>query len=256
MVNAPLVRAGAYLFASLAAMMLGGMFPKPFAELTHFSVVLVLVLIEMLVYRKKSAPAFSVLPPKGSTSTLLLLPVFFALTLGFNLLSSHVTASLGGTIPSYTPSIALFVGAVILAPLTEELLFRGLLLHLFTPYGQRTAILLSSLLFALAHGNFPQMPHALIAGALLAYAAISGKSVLYPILFHTVYNLFVFFDGVFSPLWLLVISSALALVCAAILIARRLLCRLEKGEKPRLRQTWLLLLYAAEMLYLSVLRLL
>ena len=255
MLNAPLLRAGAYLFVSLLGMMLGSLFPKPYAELTHFLFVLALLLLEGLVYSKKSVHPFSLLPQKGSAPTLLLFPVFFALTLGVNLLSSHVTIAFGGALPTVSPSFSLFVGAVILAPVTEELLFRGLLLHLFSPYGKRTAILLSALFFALAHGTFFQMPYALIAGVILAYVSVVGGSVLYPLFFHIIYNLFAFFDGVIPPFWLLGIAAGCALLSLLVLWTVRPAWRLDEGEKPNIRQGWLLLLYAGEMLYIAFSRL-
>lgn len=50
--------------------------------------------------------------------------------------------------------ILLFISAVILAPLTEEFLFRGIFLHRFSnKWGITAGIIVSSLLFGLAHAN-------------------------------------------------------------------------------------------------------
>ena len=50
----------------------------------------------------------------------------------------------------------------VLPALLEEMVFRGYVLRTLRPYGDRTAILVSSLLFALMHGNVLQVPFAFI----------------------------------------------------------------------------------------------
>lgn len=57
----------------------------------------------------------------------------------------------------------------LLAPLFEELLFRGYLLHRFLPFGEKYALVISSLLFGLMHMNFIQIPFAFCVGLVLAY---------------------------------------------------------------------------------------
>lgn len=47
--------------------------------------------------------------------------------------------------------IGLILAAVVLAPLTEELMFRGVLLRALEPRGKRFALVLSALLFAAVH---------------------------------------------------------------------------------------------------------
>lgn len=69
-------------------------------------------------------------------------------------------------------SFSMFLYASILAPIGEEILFRGYVMHTLKPYGKRFAILLSALLFGIYHGNLIQMPYAFLAGLVLGYAAM------------------------------------------------------------------------------------
>ena len=78
---------------------------------------------------------------------------------------------------------------VVVAPLTEELLFRGLILHGFLRwYRPGTAIVLSALLFALVHVNPYQFPTGFFAGMLLGWVFVATRS-LWPCLFlHALFN--------------------------------------------------------------------
>lgn len=68
-----------------------------------------------------------------------------------------------------TPTMLFYIG--IAAPITEEILFRGLVMRSFEPYGKQFAIFASALLFAMFHGNPFQIPFAFAMGILLGYLA-------------------------------------------------------------------------------------
>lgn len=81
----------------------------------------------------------------------------------------------------------------ILAPLGEETVFRGVV------YGQLKkvsnaplAIVLSGLAFGLFHGNLVQAVYATVLGIVLALVYELYGSILFPMLFHCVANLFVY----------------------------------------------------------------
>ncbi len=76
----------------------------------------------------------------------------------------------------------------IVAPVTEELLFRGLILRGFVGrYGVKKAVLVSAALFAVVHLNLFQAPMALVLGVLLAWWFIETRSLL-PCLFGHALN--------------------------------------------------------------------
>ena len=68
-------------------------------------------------------------------------------------------------------TFSMFLYASVLAPLAEELLFRGFVLRTLRPYGKRFAILGSAFLFGLFHGNLLQTPYAFLMGLVLGYVA-------------------------------------------------------------------------------------
>lgn len=77
----------------------------------------------------------------------------------------------------------------LLAPVGEELFFRGYLLGSFEAcVGRRRAVAATSLLFALAHGFGSMTPVHLLLGLLFALLALRANSVLAPMLAHACYN--------------------------------------------------------------------
>ena len=197
-------------------MLAGGLFPVPFSSLLHLTTVLAAVWVEKSCFGTLYVPRVALNACK-KTYLWLLFPIFGALTLGANLLSSRITVALGGTLPDVVPTLPLFLGAVLIAPIAEELLFRGLLLRLLSGFGEGWAILLSALLFALAHGDLFQAPYALGAGVLLGYTATLGGGLFYPFAFHFLYNLLAFFGEGIPPYVLLGVLGVLGVVVTYLL---------------------------------------
>ncbi len=84
-----------------------------------------------------------------------------------------------------------FIKLVILGPTAEELFFRGFLLQrLSFRWGLKAGLFISAVIFAVAH---PNMFSSLIAGLLTALIYIKTQNILAPILYHTLYNVLIFF---------------------------------------------------------------
>lgn len=96
------------------------------------------------------------------------------------------------------------------APIVEELVFRKLLLDRLRPYGDRVAIWVSALAFALFHGNLSQALYAFVLGLIFAYVVIRTNNILYSMALHVLINLF---GSAIMPL--LAMSGNLALTMAA-----------------------------------------
>jgi membrane protease YdiL (CAAX protease family) len=78
---------------------------------------------------------------------------------------------------------------VVVAPLTEELLFRGLILRgLLQRYGTVPAVMLSALLFALVHANPYQFASAITMGVFLAWLLVRTRSLWPCIIAHALFN--------------------------------------------------------------------
>ncbi|MCR5129629.1 MAG: CPBP family intramembrane metalloprotease [Lachnospiraceae bacterium] len=77
----------------------------------------------------------------------------------------------------------------ILAPIVEECVFRKFLIDRTVKYGEWVAILTSSLMFGLFHGNFSQFFYATLLGGIFAYVYIRTGKIWITILFHMIINL-------------------------------------------------------------------
>lgn len=83
------------------------------------------------------------------------------------------------------------ISTVIMAPVVEELLFRGAIEgHLLRIWKKPAyAIIVSSLLFGLVHGNLVQAPFAFLLGLALGWIYYHTGSLLPSILMHFINNL-------------------------------------------------------------------
>lgn len=85
-------------------------------------------------------------------------------------------------------SMFLYVGLG--APISEEILFRGLVLRSMEPYGKKFAIVASAMLFGLFHGNLTQAPFAFLVGIVLAYVTLE-HDIGWAMVLHMFNNLIV-----------------------------------------------------------------
>lgn len=106
-----------------------------------------------------------------------------------------------GNVTGASTSVIMMLAVILLAPIGEELLFRGLILK----YANRcmpafVSILLQALLFGLYHGNVIQGIYAFALGIVLGLLAHRYNSILPGILLHVVINLSILFipKGLFS----------------------------------------------------------
>jgi membrane protease YdiL (CAAX protease family) len=91
--------------------------------------------------------------------------------------------------PSSTIGVILyFIAIAIVAPLTEEILFRGVMLNELKPYGNMSAIVITSLLFGFIHGTPYAFFYATAIGLVLAYITIKTGSILYAVITHMLFN--------------------------------------------------------------------
>ena len=96
------------------------------------------------------------------------------------------------------PFVANFLVVAVLAPIVEEITFRGLGYKLLEPFGKWTAILLVGLLFGLAHGLVEALPILAAFGAGLAYVRMRTGSVYPGMIVHSAFNSLVLIVAVTS----------------------------------------------------------
>lgn len=85
-------------------------------------------------------------------------------------------------------AIVLFIQLTVIAPIAEEIWFRGMVMESLRPYGNGFAILVSAILFGLTHANLEQFFYATALGIFLGYIAVSTKSIVSTIIMHALFN--------------------------------------------------------------------
>ncbi len=144
---------------------------------------------------------------------------------------SRLIESLGynGTIPdtplSNDPAVLACYGieTVLVPPLVEEMMFRGVVLQSLRRFGDGFAILGSALIFGMMHGNFPQTAFAFLAGLAMGYAAVQSGSLLPSILIHFINNLAAFLYVLVGRLSGEAAAGNLSSILSALLLALGLL---------------------------------
>jgi hypothetical protein len=155
-------------------------------------------------FRKTKAPLLKVFPLKFF-NPLIILPLI-AFFLGAHNLLEEINMRIERVIPAPPWFWELFgkifdsdfgwwgafMKVAVIAPVVEELIFRGLILHgLQKNYRATTAVFISALLFSLFHLNPWQMPATFVLGLLLGWIMLRTRNILLAIIGHSVNNLLV-----------------------------------------------------------------
>ncbi len=110
-----------------------------------------------------------------------------------------------------TTTILYLVNSVLLPAFLEEFIFRGIILHSLRRFGDSFAILISSVLFAAAHGNIIVFPIALAVGLCISYFVVRTGSLWTGIIVHFCYNgMSIFLNELYSIVpyeWMLLTDS-------------------------------------------------
>ena len=93
------------------------------------------------------------------------------------------------TDPTDTSAFVLsLISTVILAPVFEEIFYRGIVMTNLCRVSKRFAIIVSALIFGLAHGNIYQFMLGFLVGMVFAYIDIRMKSIIPSMIVHAVIN--------------------------------------------------------------------
>ncbi len=161
-------------------------------------------LIVYLVFRgKKLVGPLPYEKPKNTTSsmylTMLCVPVMVFSSLFINYISAIVQTILGVEFNSNigdtkTTGIAgvitVCVSVAIVPAIIEEFVVRGVTMQPLRKYGDKFAIIMSAIFFAVMHGNMLQLPYTFVGGLILGYLAIKTKSMWPPMILHFVNNFY------------------------------------------------------------------
>ncbi len=138
-----------------------------------------------------------------------------------------VTSSLGSnTSGDIVEFIYILICSAVVPALVEEFAFRGMILGTLRKFGDVPAIILSSLVFALFHGNFVQIPFALIVGIVLGLITVITNSIWPAIISHFLINAYANVVNLFVTDYATIVATLLYLivvigiVCLVILLKK------------------------------------
>ena len=151
-----------------------------------------------------------------------ILPVI-ALGASFNIISWFVCTSLpfpdswwevyNETASYDLTDTATIIAAVIIGPIAEELLVRGLVFtRVSRGFGVYVGAVVSSVIFGLMHGTIIWILYTTFVGLLLSFVFVRSRSLIYPMLCHLSFNLISVFLPNEIPIAWIVVSFV---VCAA-----------------------------------------
>lgn len=98
--------------------------------------------------------------------------------------------NLEGTAVTSMGAAIMMIYRCIIAPVTEEFFFRGMLLKTFSRANQRFGVFATAVFFGLAHANIPQFILAFIIGIFLAHITLKHNSIIPAIVVHIFVNSF------------------------------------------------------------------
>lgn len=135
----------------------------------------------------------------GVGTFLACIPIVYALIVVSNTIGTVINMNLGritgkgavnpvlDTMTNVSPVI-MFIVAVICAPICEELTFRKFLVDRTVAFGEKTAMIMSGVIFGLYHGNLSQFAYAFVIGMFFAFVYIRTGKIIYTIIFHMFVN--------------------------------------------------------------------
>lgn len=173
-------------------------------------------------------------------------------------------ASASAAVPPHALFLPMLIKSAVVAPICEELFFRGYLLAALREAGVRGALIVSALFFALVHGADTMLLARFLLGLLLGGMMARADSILAAIILHAAYNLtvlllsFAGLGGLFAGLGF--VSCLVRLLgCAAFVaaikeayLARRAEGALSRGKPLTLSESMLFSFALAALVYIPI----
>lgn len=134
------------------------------------------------------------IPPKVFVNALILVigvqPIFQLMGQGVEHLFANFNYEI--TYPVFDKhtggSFFIMVNMVLVKPIVEEIIFRGLLLRSLAQYGRNFAIMTTSILFGMYHASLIQNGYGFVAGIILAYITLR-YSIKWAMIIHCTNNM-------------------------------------------------------------------
>ncbi len=118
---------------------------------------------------------------------LLTMLIMFIISINFDIARklNTVVAQASG---SFGEALFMFFMLVVIAPVFEEFIFRGLIMDELKQYGNGFAIITTGIMFGLYHGNFQQFFYTAVIGIALGYIANVTGSIFPTMIIHAMVN--------------------------------------------------------------------
>ncbi len=172
-------------------------------QVIQIAVSILLFTVPFLLVFKGFGQRISELVPLQKPKKGLILPMFFlgiafcgfaniavsVLQEFFSSLGIHYSVDYPASPTGRFGFILSLLSTVITPALVEEFACRGLIMGSLRKYGDGFAIMVSSILFGLLHGNFEQMPFAFLVGLVLGFIAVETGSLWVGVAVHGFNNL-------------------------------------------------------------------
>ncbi len=123
---------------------------------------------------------------------------------------------------SFGEWLLMLLSLAILPAITEEFVFRGIIMHEYRMCGALLPMLISALFFAFIHFDLKQFPIYFVMGMILGWLAFLTKSLWAPVAAHLIYNLFAVFTEKY--IWLFSSNPDSDILFWLILIVFLLVC--------------------------------
>ncbi|MDO5778986.1 MAG: CPBP family intramembrane metalloprotease [Clostridium sp.] len=131
------------------------------------------------------------------------------------------------------PIVILLIESCVIAPIFEEILYRGILLKgLINKYNSKRAIVYSALIFGIAHLNIPQGINAFLLGLILGTVFYYTRSIYLCMIMHFVNNLlvnFVYYPS--SEMWTTILFIVLPIIGVILMILSFKILNLKERTK-------------------------
>ena len=154
------------------------------------------ILILSLLFKRK--PSIYMLKPTVNRKTFALLTVLGLISIPLGNVISAITADLMSDAGlklseikapiGFFPSLFFIISHVFLAPILEEILFRGIILERLRRYSDIFAAVVSAFLFSIMHSSLQSIPFAFTSGLFFSFLAIYTGSPLASMIVHFVNN--------------------------------------------------------------------
>jgi len=161
----------------------------------------------------------------------LLILVMYLVTIAFTSDGALINAS------RYSDSILAFLSMIVIHPLAEEYIFRGLYYGKLRSMSPIFACLMQAVMFAISHNGVGGMMYALIAGIILGTAAERSNGITVPVAAHMMINLRTFLYNEWLPDSLcfsidLAVMAAGAISFGIVCLVLKKLPSYENSKKP------------------------